>query len=181
MDLRSVKSTDHRKSFWLSLVLDKFPNSEPDYGLSLPSSDLERFICFHPSWENSVLIVTTLSISIYQRIFIMGIMGTPTHGGCRRNLWRISRSSLQLQNGLTVQWIQSIQWIWWIYLSMLFRPKPKTLSQVFSNALCRCIIVFVFIVWIILVFEPTWEKVGIVITFPIFGRWFVARYPAIGP
>ena len=139
MDLRSVKSTDHRKSFWLSLVLDKFPNSEPDYVLSLPSSDLERFICFHPSWENSVLIVTTLSISIYQRIFIMGIMGTPTQGGCRRNLWRISRSSLQLQNGLTVQWIQSIQWIWWIDLSMLFRPKPKTLSQVFSNALCRCI------------------------------------------
>ena len=86
MDLRSVKSTDHRKSFWLSLLLDKFPNSEPDYVLSLPSSDLERFICFHPSWENSVLIVTTLSISIYQRIFIMGIMGTPTQGGCRRNL-----------------------------------------------------------------------------------------------
>ena len=75
MDLRSVKSTDHRKSFWFSLVLDKFPNSEPDYVLSLPSSDLERFICFHPSWENSVLIVTTLSISIYQRIFIMGING----------------------------------------------------------------------------------------------------------
>ena len=139
MDLRSVKSTDHRKSFWLSLVLDRFPNSEPDYGLSLPSSDLERFICFHPSWENSVLRVTTLSISIYQRIFIMGIMGTPTQGGSRRNLWRISRSSLQLQNGLTVQWIQPIQWIWWIGLSMLFRPKPKTLSQVFSNALCRCI------------------------------------------
>ena len=48
----------------------------------------------------------------------------------------------------------------------------KSLATLFAGV---SVIVFVFIVWIILVFEPTWEKVDVVITFPIFGSWFVAR------